>query len=1009
MRKFLLTLAVLCGTVGSAWAEGYYPGARTTTLEKGKKYFISVATWYGSGCTNLLYNNSGTLAKSDKLPNVTVIDESYLFTVEEIGENYLAHIKNSDNKYIQADNLVSTETKTGVYVIPYSIGKAVCCGDDVDACDENGNKIPYANITEETPIVTIQKNEDYTNADNRNGWRYIGSLSAGNNWCTAFAFYEALDNDTYLAEQQDLLNDKVSTAEELLRTAGFTMTGGPVILQTTNENAAGYLSSNADQNTGGGGNDGVGILGLIDGKVDDPNYFHTRWSGANPNEHHYIQVDLGDENLMDEFLFTYNVRKAALAGNTSPAPTIIEVYGGNAADAVNSLITTVKSTDEVNPLLPYSALGEKWESSVIKATEAYRYLRFVVTESAGPGGNTYGGYNFFCMAEFSLSAPLQMEITNNDYKDRNQSLYALNLAVKTANLILAGTDIAKIKESTQAITNLVSGLQTSYPFVLTTDDANPALYAIKSGRDNDKKEWWYTYDENDSKIGLKQYEATQEQLWYLKEVVTADNKCALQLFPYVDNGKAMSYQNSNNGASKIVAQELNTEGWQNLWLFVSTNGNAPYGLRTYDEKNYLSNNGGVSNKMGMWNAAPSADGGTAMYFVDPAQPLADLIAHAKTFTAGTTVGSYTETAIASLQTAITTAETAYANKNYSTSELQAAINALEINLPDPTKFYIIKSAMPSTDGRSGKKIYVNNDGGMKFEDACTMAHVFQFVNAGDKTFYLKSVERGTYLSTNKAHGYGQHQALATTTENAKALAIANMGRENVVSLIPTGGAMIHAQTDNSVVVAWNNTENTSASAWIIEELDINTVSHSVTIDKFGWATLVLGYNATIPEGVTAYVASSVESNYVNLTEVSSVIPANTAVLLNAAEGTYSFNYSAENGSVGSNELFGYTITTGVTEDVNSYALTDNGENAVFGKFTGTTNKAFKAYLNIPVTSEEAAARFLVFNITDGTETGIENIEGTGNTANAAIYDLSGRRMHNAQKGIFIVNGKKVVK
>ena len=852
--------------------------------------------------------------------------------------------------------------------------------------------------------MTIQKNEDYTNADNRNGWRYIGNLSAGNNWCTAFAFYEALDNDTYLAEQQDLLNDKVSTAEELLRTAGFTMTGGPVILQTTNENAAGYLSSNADQNTGGGGNDGVGILGLIDGKVDDPNYFHTRWSGANPNEHHYIQVDLGDENLMDEFLFTYNVRKAASASNTSPAPTTIEVYGGNAADAVNSLITTVKSTDDVNPLLPYSALGEKWESSVIKAAEAYRYLRFVVTESAGPGGNTYGGYNFFCMAEFSLSAPLQMEITNNDYKDRNQSLYALNLAVKTANLILAGTDIAKIKESTQAITNLISGLQTSYPFVLTTDDANPALYAIKSGRDNDKKEWWYTYDENDSKIGLKQYEATQEQLWYLKEVVTAENKCALQLFPYVGKGKAMSYQNSNNGASKIVAQELNAEGWQNLWLFVSTNGNAPYGLRTYDEKNYLSNNGGVSNKMGMWNAAPNADSGTAMYFISPADNLAELIQNAKDLKAGKTVGSYTEESIKDLEKIIASAEEALSNKEYSTVDLQRAIDALKIVLPDPTKFYVIKSAMPNTDGRSGQKIFVDNQGGMKFENATTMAHVFQFESVDEKTFYFKSVERGTYLSTNNAHNGGQHQALATTTEKAKALAIANMGRENVVSLTPEGGAMIHAQASGSKVVAWNNADNLSASAWIIEEIAINTVSHSVTIDNFGWATLVLGYNAILPEGVKAYIVSSVENTAINLQEVN-VVPANVPVLLNAAEGTYEFKYTSETAEVENNELFGYTIQQDKAEGDGIYALTDNTESAVFGKFVGTTHKAFKAYLRVPVT--ENPVRYLEFNF--GEETGIESVEGAENNAEVVVYDLAGRRVKSALKGIFIVNGNKVIK
>ena len=444
-----------------------------------------------------------------------------------------------------------------------------------------------------------------------------------------------------------------------------------------------------------------------------------------------------------------------------------------------------------------------------------------------------------------------------------------------------------------------------------------------------------------------------------------------------------------------------------------TNNDSEHFCFMYPDGQYMNAQNG---KVAFWN---DNDQGSTMWVTERdftgATELQALIDQVNGYSAGTSVGYCTQASIETLNNAIKAAETAL--QGTMTAEISAqhttninnALTAIETIQPEEGKFYIIKSAMPSTDGRSGKKIYVNNDGGMKFENACTMAHVFQFVNAGANTFYLKCVERGTYLSTNKAHAQGQHQALATTTENAKAMAIANMGRENVVSLIPTGGAMIHAQADNSVVVAWNNTENTNASAWIIEELDINTVSHSVMIDEFEWATLVLGYNATIPEGVTAYVASSVESNYVNLTEVSSVIPANTAVLLNAAKGTYSFNYSAENGSVDSNKLFGYTITTGVTEDVNSYALTDNGENAVFGKFTGTTNKAFKAYLDIPVTSEEAAARFLVFNITDGTETGIENIEGTGNTANAAIYDLSGRRMHNAQKGIFIVNGKKVVK
>ena len=64
-------------------------------------------------------------------------------------------------------------------------------------------------------------------------------------------------------------------------------------------------------------------------------------------------------------------------------------------------------------------------------------------------------------------------------------------------------------------------------------------------------------------------------------------------------------------------------------------------------------------------------------------------------------------------------------------------------------------------------------------------------------------------------------------------------------------------------------------------------------------------------------------------------------------------------------------------------------------------KANKAYL--PISSAPARIYFDF-----GTETGILETE-NGNVKTENCYDLSGRRVQNAQKGIFIVNGKKVVK
>lgn len=82
-------------------------------------------------------------------------------------------------------------------------------------------------------------------------------------------------------------------------------------------------------------------------------------------------------------------------------------------------------------------------------------------------------------------------------------------------------------------------------------------------------------------------------------------------------------------------------------------------------------------------------------------------------------------------------------------------------------------------------------------------------------------------------------------------------------------------------------------------------------------------------------------------------------------------------------------------------------------FYATTNtmhmKAFRAYFDfddVLTEVENAAARMFV-NI-DGEETRIENLNVNDNLNNT-IYDLSGRRVSKTQHGVYIVNGKKVLK
>lgn len=224
---------------------------------------------------------------------------------------------------------------------------------------------------------------------------------------------------------------------------------------------------------------------------------------------------------------------------------------------------------------------------------------------------------------------------------------------------------------------------------------------------------------------------------------------------------------------------------------------------------------------------------------------------------------------------------------------------------------------------------------------------------------------------------------------------------------PTNNNYLNAQGD--CIKHWADNDN--GSSFKATEYKI----HEVEVGTAGYATLYLGSKVFIPETVEAYVVSEATGNYASLTQVTGSLPANTGVILKG-EGTHQFITSADAATtIESNLLAGsventyvagpaYVLANG-TNGVGLYkaALNKDAEGAV-----GTThflNNANKAYL--PATTA-AESRFLVFNFGDDNATAIEGIEAE-NTADAVVYDLAGRRVQKAQKGLYIVNGKKVIK
>ena len=208
---------------------------------------------------------------------------------------------------------------------------------------------------------------------------------------------------------------------------------------------------------------------------------------------------------------------------------------------------------------------------------------------------------------------------------------------------------------------------------------------------------------------------------------------------------------------------------------------------------------------------------------------------------------------------------------------------------------------------------------------------------------------------------------------------------------------------------WESTD--AGSTFFLTEADKAT---KVKVSNAGYATLFLDYATYIPEEVEAYIVASIDNTSATLAPVTGTLPEKTGVIVKAAEGVYNFTASAEAAaSVSGNLLRGSVEDAYIEGEAYVLANAKNGVGLYRAKLNmnaegaeGTThflNNANKAYLPKPA---EASARFISFDF--GTETAIENIEGA-EAENAVVYDLSGRRVQKAQKGVFIVNGKVVIK
>lgn len=237
-----------------------------------------------------------------------------------------------------------------------------------------------------------------------------------------------------------------------------------------------------------------------------------------------------------------------------------------------------------------------------------------------------------------------------------------------------------------------------------------------------------------------------------------------------------------------------------------------------------------------------------------------------------------------------------------------------------------------------------------------------------------------------------------------------------------------------------------AAMWILEKVDDTNyfgVKPSTNMrgrDGKYYTTLYVDFPFQIKGDVKAYTIEGVEAKNADgyyfakvkkLAQQGDVVPAQTAVVLECNSTNPADNQLLPTGDetpvLSNNRLCGtffgeaingLTVKDGtgternVTHDnIRAFNInTADSRNPIgFYKLNNTVttipgNKAF-----LVLTNAEAQAKGFVLEFEDGGTTGIETIENSKHsTEDGVYYDLQGRRVENPTRGVYIVNGKKVV-
>lgn len=276
--------------------------------------------------------------------------------------------------------------------------------------------------------------------------------------------------------------------------------------------------------------------------------------------------------------------------------------------------------------------------------------------------------------------------------------------------------------------------------------------------------------------------------------------------------------------------------------------------------------------------------------------------------------------------------------------------------------------------------------------------------AAETIFYL---DDDTFVGYKTGYGFGFSVCQTRDTEHLNTQLFtesAEMGKYTIQSQKGT----YSSDTDN--VGYWGvdgsdlSRENDIANSacWTVEEVSSLPITFNAE-----YASFYSPVDLTIPDNSDLKVyTGTLNGGYLHLDEVEGTLPANTGVILhldNWSERTVINFPVLSTITSGSSDLTG-TVATQTVEVNTKLVLGYVDDTWGIYSFNNTTLNGFKAYMNMPSTPVKG----FTFDLDDAV--GIRSIDNGLLTKDndKVIYNLSGQRINKLQRGVNIVNGKKVI-